>query len=130
MRIKFLENNVEGITPTEKTTPKKINYEGRDYTYIGKSKEVPASITRVKAFFECFIMTLGSCLVIPCFFKGFRKTFKNAGRELLSGQEIVKYYAINPDVFTQNDKQPSILTATAEELFKKGLEDSKNVEFD
>lgn len=130
MKIIFLENNVEGITRTEKATTKKINHGGRDYTYVGKSKEDPATITRVKAFFECFVMTLGGCLVIPCFFKGFRKTFKNAGRELLSGQEIVKYYVINPHVFSQNDKKTSILTATAEEIFKKGLEDSKNAEFD
>ncbi|WP_068466641.1 hypothetical protein [Candidatus Protochlamydia phocaeensis] len=130
MKIKFLQNNIEGITSTPKATPQKINHNGIEYTYVGKSKESPAMTTRVKALFECFIMTLGSCLVIPCFFKGFRKTFKNAGRELLSGQEIVKYYAINPHVFTQNNKTQNIQPPTPDENFKRGLEESKNVEFD
>jgi hypothetical protein len=92
MKIIFSENNVEGVSPPKTNSTKKINHNGVEYTYVGKSKEDPAITTRVKAFFECFFMTLGSCLVIPCFFKDFRKTFKNAGRELLSGQETVKYY--------------------------------------
>jgi hypothetical protein len=130
MKIKYLENNLEGISQPKNDSTKKINRSGVEYTYVGKSKEEPALTTRVKALFECFFMTLGSCLVVPCFFKDFRKTFKNAGRELLSGQETVKYYVMNPQVFTKNDKKSSILTVTSAELFTKGLDNSKKALFD
>jgi hypothetical protein len=127
MKLNFYINNDSGIPQSKKSTPKKFNFNGNDFTYVGKSKENPAITTRVKALFECFIGILGSCLVIPCFFKGFRKNFKNAGRELLSGQELVKYYVLNPHVF---DKKSSIVNLTEEELFNKGLADSQNAKFD
>lgn len=128
MKIQFEENNSKEITPTKKLTPKKVNYNGQEYTYVGKSKEDPSVTTRVKALFECFGMTLASCLVIPCFFKEFRKTFKNARNELLSGQEIVKHYVINPTVFAQNkEKTPK---PTDEESFQRGLEESNKFKFD
>jgi hypothetical protein len=128
MKIKFEENNSREISQTKKSTPEKINYNGIDYTYVGTSRENATGRTRVKALFECAIMTLVSCLVIPCFFEGFSKTFKNARKELLSGQEIVKHYVINPDIFTQ--KKSNRLALTDEESFQKGLNDSKNVRFD
>jgi hypothetical protein len=129
MKIKFLENNIIGIVQTKKTTAKKICCEGVEYTYVGKSKEAPAIITQVKAFFEYFVLGLVNCLTL-CSFKDIRKNLKIAKSELLSGQEIVKYYVINPAVFTQSHVKTDKLMLSKEALFQKGLEESKNVELD
>jgi hypothetical protein len=121
MKIKYDANNSVGdlsILETNKTT---VEYNGRTYTYVGKTKEHLATTTRIHTLLACFIMTLASCLVIPCFFKSFRETFKIAGNELLSGQEIIEHYALHPETFSENQQNKE---SKDNDLFKIGKEAS------
>lgn len=126
MKIKFEEfDNPQILNRKTSPNPKTLQYKGKKYTYIGKTKENAGLLNRGKSLLECFLMTLAAGLVVPFFFKGFRKTYKIAGSELISGQETIKHYVLKPGVFPPENKKPWV-PPTAAESFQKGVNDANN----
>jgi len=130
MKIVFDEFLTNNVIPPKNDKVKTKEHNGRIYTYKGKTKDEASNLTRVKAFFECALLTLAGCLIVPCFFEGFRKNFKISANELVSGQETVQHYVLNTQPFTPKENTSTPFDLSDKEHFEKGLEDSKNVKFD
>lgn len=132
LKIKTYVNNnndLKNIITQQKN--KIVQFKGKEYTYVGKSKEDPSKLTRVLGLGEVFAMTLTGCLIIPCFSKTFRKTFKHAWNELCSGQSIIKHYVENINVFdptpVQNWRKQ---LPTQQECYLRGKNNANNIKFD